>query len=96
MRWLKEYFRREVFPVVTPMAVNPSHPFPFLASKSLNLALLLEKNEKADDLDDDDIDVKTAIVPVPSVLPRIEMPIPATQTSMPAMAVSDIFCPKKK
>lgn len=53
------------------MAVNPSHPFPFLASKSLNLALLLEKNEKADDLDDDDIDVKTAIVPVPSVLPRI-------------------------
>lgn len=71
MRWLKEYFRREVFPVVTPMAVNPSHPFPFLASKSLNLALLLEKNEKADDLDDDDIDVKTAIVPVPSVLPRI-------------------------
>lgn len=71
MRWLKEYFRREVFSVVTPMAVNPSHPFPFLASKSLNLALLLEKNEKADDLDDDDIDVKTAIVPVPSVLPRI-------------------------
>lgn len=70
-RWLDEYFEREIFPVVTPMAVNSSHPFPFLASKSLNLAMLLEKNEKKENADDDDIDVKTAIVPVPSVLPRI-------------------------
>lgn len=71
LRWLEEYFERQIFPVVTPMAVDSSHPFPFLASKSLNLALLLEKNEKDDDEDDDDIDVKTAVVPVPSVLPRI-------------------------
>lgn len=70
-QWLDDYFEREIFPVVTPMAVNSSHPFPFLASKSLNLAMLLEKNEKKDGQDDDDIDVKTAIVPVPSVLPRI-------------------------
>ena len=70
-QWLDTYFEREIFPVVTPMAVNSSHPFPFLASKSLNLAMLLEKNEKKDGTDDDDIDVKTAIVPVPSVLPRI-------------------------
>lgn len=70
-RCLDEYFEREIFPVVTPMAVNSSHPFPFLASKSLNLAMLLEKNEKKENADDDDIDVKTAIVPVPSVLPRI-------------------------
>lgn len=70
-QWLYNYFSREIFPVVTPMAVDSSHPFPFLASKSLNLALLLEKNEKAPDAAEDDIDVKTAIVPVPSVLPRI-------------------------
>ncbi len=69
--WLEDYFQREIFPVVTPMAVDSSHPFPFLAQKSLNLALLLEKNEKAEDADEDDVDVKTAIVPVPSVLPRI-------------------------
>lgn len=69
--WLEDYFQREIFPVVTPMAVDSSHPFPFLAQKSLNLALLLEKNEKADNADEDDVDVKTAIVPVPSVLPRI-------------------------
>ncbi len=69
--WLTEYFEREIFPVVTPMAVDSSHPFPFLASKSLNVALLLEKNEKGEEVDEDDVDVKTAIVPVPSVLPRI-------------------------
>jgi polyphosphate kinase len=68
--WLRDYFEREIFPVVTPMAVDSSHPFPFLASKSLNLAMLLERLERPAD-EDNDIDVKTAIVPVPSVLPRI-------------------------
>ena len=72
MKWLDDYFEREIFPVVTPMAVDSSHPFPFLASKSLNIALLLERNERDMTLDEEnDIDVKTAIVPVPSVLPRI-------------------------
>lgn len=70
LKWLRDYFEREIFPVVTPMAVDSSHPFPFLASKSLNLAMLLEKIERTGD-DDNDIDVKTAIVPVPSVLSRI-------------------------
>lgn len=69
-KWLKEYFEREIFPVCTPMAVDSSHPFPFLASKSLNLAMLLERMDRQGD-EDNDIDVKTAIVPVPSVLPRI-------------------------
>ena len=71
-KWMEDYFERQVFPVVTPMAVDSSHPFPFLASKSLNLALLLERNERDLSVDEEnDIDVKTAIVPVPSVLPRI-------------------------
>lgn len=70
--WLENYFEREIFPVVTPMAVDASHPFPFLASKSLNIAILLERNERDSSIDEEnDIDVKTAIVPVPSVLPRI-------------------------
>ena len=54
------------------MAVDSSHPFPFLASKSLNIAMLLERNERDSLVDEEnDIDIKTAIVPVPSVLPRI-------------------------
>lgn len=72
MKWLESYFEREIFPVVTPMAVDSSHPFPFLASKSLNIAMLLERNERDNLVDEEnDIDIKTAIVPVPSVLPRI-------------------------
>lgn len=76
MKWLRDYFDREVFPVVTPMAVDSSHPFPFLASKSLNIAMLVEREVQNMDIDEDnDVDVKTAIVPVPSVLPRI-IPLP--------------------
>ena len=63
-KWLDDYFERQIFPVVTPMAVDSSHPFPFLASKSLNIALLLERNERNLDVDEEnDIDIKTAIVP---------------------------------
>jgi polyphosphate kinase len=60
--WLYDYFLNTVYPVTTPMAVDASHPFPFLASRGLNLAVLLEK-EKGE--------MKTAVVPVPTVLPRI-------------------------
>ena len=65
LMWLLSYFEREIYPVVTPMAVDPSHPFPFLSSLSLNLAVLLRRREGDDS-------VKTAILPVPSpVLDRI-------------------------
>ncbi|XOQ25675.1 MAG: polyphosphate kinase 1 [Mitsuokella multacida] len=62
--WLTEFFEREIFPVVTPMAIDPSHPFPFLTSKSLNLAVHLKRPE--------DKEVRLAILPVPvSVLGRL-------------------------
>ncbi|TCL33261.1 polyphosphate kinase [Anaerospora hongkongensis] len=60
--WLYDYFLNTIYPVTTPMAVDASHPFPFLASRGLNLAVLLEKDKG---------EVKTAVVPVPTVLPRI-------------------------
>ena len=62
--WLTEFFEREIFPVVTPMGIDPSHPFPFLTSKSLNLAVHLKRPE--------DKEVRLAILPVPvSVLGRL-------------------------
>ncbi|ERT58342.1 polyphosphate kinase 1 [Megasphaera vaginalis (ex Srinivasan et al. 2021)] len=64
-KWLHSLFEREIYPVVTPMAVDSSHPFPFLASLGLNLAVLLRKREG-------DGEIKTAILPVPaSVISRI-------------------------
>lgn len=61
--WLDSVFEREIYPVVTPMAVDASHPFPFLASRSLNIAVLLSHKDSKE--------IKTAILPVPSVLDRI-------------------------
>lgn len=58
------YFQREVYPVLTPMAVDSSRPFPLIRNKSLNIAALLSDKKKKDMLD-------FATVQVPSVLPRI-------------------------
>jgi polyphosphate kinase len=61
-RHLDELFHREVFPVLTPLAVDPGHPFPHLLNKSLNLAVVLQRPK-----DDEKL---FAVVQVPAVLPR--------------------------
>ena len=57
------YFMDSVYPVLTPMAVDSSRPFPLIRNKSLNLAALLLKKEKNE--------LEFATVQVPSVLPRV-------------------------
>ena len=61
-QWLEEYYREIVYPVLTPMAVDASRPFPFLMNRSLNLAVELINNEGQH---------SRGFVQVPSVLPRI-------------------------
>ena len=61
-RWLEAYYQEEIFPVLTPMAVDASRPFPFLANKTLNLAVELTNQDGEDSM---------GIVQVPSVLPRL-------------------------
>ena len=63
--WLRAYFRREVFPVLTPLAVDPTHPFPLILNKSLNLFVSLRnlRKKKAPPL--------KAVVQVPRILPRL-------------------------
>lgn len=40
-KMLREYFSKEIYPVLTPLAFDPSHPFPFISNLSLNLAVIL-------------------------------------------------------
>ena len=57
---MDEYFEKFIFPVLTPLAVDTSRPFPLLANKSLNIAVRLSR-------DGEDI---FAVVQVPSILQR--------------------------
>ena len=58
------YFDETVYPVLTPMAVDPSRPFPLIRNKTLNIAALLQKKKGSQELE-------FATVQVPSVLPRL-------------------------
>jgi len=66
--FVADYFAREVFPVLTPIALDPGHPFPHLRNKSLNLAVRFAPASPGARL-------RYGVVPVPSVLPRlVEVP----------------------
>lgn len=60
--YLHRYFQEQVFPVLTPLAVDPSHPFPYLSNLSLNLAVVVRDPDSQEEL--------FARVKVPEVLPR--------------------------
>ncbi len=63
--WIEEYFKREVYPVLTPIGLDPSHPFPRPLNKSLNFAVELDGKDafgRASGM---------AIVQAPRILPRI-------------------------
>ncbi len=67
-KYVDKYFEREVYPVLTPMAVDSSRPFPLISNKTLNIGALIHDKKKGV--------VDIATVQVPSVLPRvIELPV---------------------
>src|SRR4029077_14864545 len=63
--WLAQYFRTQVRPVLTPLAIDPAHPFPQLLNKSLNLIVRLEMEQKGEALK------HLAVVQLPRILPRM-------------------------
>lgn len=71
LSYISEYFKRILFPVLTPLAVDGSRPFPLLANKSLNIAVCLKSKEHKNK----GKEKCYAIVQVPSILPRfLELP----------------------
>lgn len=65
LRWLEDYYRTRVRPVLTPVSLDPAHPFPLLVNKSLNLIVRLELADEGGG------GPRLAVVQLPSVLPRL-------------------------
>ncbi len=75
--YLRQYFDAQVFPALTPLAIDPGHPFPYISNLSLNLAVLIK-----DSVTDEEL---FARVKVPKVLPRF-IPLPIETPDLPVAA----------
>ncbi|MCZ6671557.1 MAG: polyphosphate kinase 1 [Verrucomicrobia bacterium] len=65
LEWMKHYFETEVYPVLTPLAIDPTHPFPQIGNKTLNLIVWVQSKGSNPDI------IHMAIIPVPRILNRI-------------------------
>ena len=79
-KFLKEYFNSTLFPIVTPMAIDQSRPFPLLPNKSLNLILKIVK----------DGETVYAVMQVPTVVPRITE-LPSSSGNRELIMLEDIL-----
>ncbi len=70
------FFEREVFPVLTPLAVDPGHPFPHISNLSLNLAVIVGDPLRGE---------LVARIKVPAILPRL-VPVPAPAREKPGVS----------
>lgn len=64
-KWIDRYIEQEVLPIVSPIGLDPAHPFPRLVNKSLNFIVALEGNDAFGR------DLNYAVIPAPRTLPRI-------------------------
>ena len=73
--YAKKYFNEIILPVLTPVAIDPSHPFPLISNKSLNLGVLLQRNEDESVFSNIEEKQIFSVVEVPSNLQRfIKLP----------------------
>ncbi len=73
--YLKDYFKKQIFPVLTPLAFDPAHPFPHISNLSMNFAVGLQHEGER----------KFARVKIPSMLPRF-IPIPEAIGTKPGQS----------
>jgi len=83
--WVEEYFRRDVHPVLTPLAIDQAHPFPQLGNKTLNVLVTLVHPDTPDQ------EPLTAILPVPRSLPRLVVIAPGAPGPRRFIFLSEII-----
>jgi polyphosphate kinase len=81
--YLSDYFHRQIFPVLTPLAIDPAHPFPQI--KGLGISLLVELREPYQK------EVKRAVILVPSTLPRF-IEVPQENGKKDFVSIEDVIC----
>jgi len=87
--WLNQYFMEKVFPVLTPLAVDPSHPFPYISPLSLNLGLMVRAPEGKSVADPKQKQVPRFVrIKVPLVVPRL---IPVGKLGSKFVLVEDLI-----
>ena len=84
--WLDQYFIDQVFPILTPLAIDPAHPFPFIQNGGFSTILKLQRK--------DDKRTLMALLPLPSQVDRfVRLPGPAIRF-LPLEELVDIFLPR--
>lgn len=84
-RWVRDYFEREVRPLLVPVGLDPAHPFPQVANKSLNFIVRLKGNDAFGR------ENEIAIVKVPRVLPRlVRLPVKVAPQGAQCVSLSSI------
>jgi polyphosphate kinase len=79
--YMQSYFEEQIFPVLTPLAVDPGHPFPYISNLSLNLAVVIKDPETDEEF--------FARIKVPKVLPRfISLPLDTLNRNQNKSSVS--------
>ena len=80
-KWVEQYFEEQIFPVLTPLAIDPAHPFPQLSNKALYILASI------DDPETRIIERMMAIISIPRVLPRI-IQVGVTRRGKPGVYIS--------
>ncbi|HEX2852970.1 MAG TPA: polyphosphate kinase 1 [Opitutaceae bacterium] len=85
LAWVRSYFREQVHPVLTPLALDQSHPFPQVGNKTLNVVVSLDNPATPE------IEKLVAILPVPRILPRLVLIAPAKTGPQRYIFLSEII-----
>jgi polyphosphate kinase len=92
-REMDDYFMRSVYPVLTPMAVDPAHPFPYISNLSLNIGLRVEplpeqEGEETKEAAREEDEARFVRIKVPPVVPRL---IPVGKEGMKFTLLEDLI-----
>jgi polyphosphate kinase len=80
--WLDDHFTHEIFPVLTPLAADPAHPFPFIPNGGTSLALSLRRPDGVS---------MSALLPLPNQMPRF-IRLPGRPKKPTFVTVEDVIC----